>query len=187
MIFFPVRCVLFCFVFIFGGGVSVLPPIIPSFITFVSVSSVSPGTTYVTGVAPKAEGWDRRKASTIIHWVDGTWAIPTPVQATAGTVTALTTVISDTEGRGLKDWPVRYSIVGGAAAEFAPAGSQTAESKSNTDGQATVQIRQPAGQFEPGKTQVRVDVVRPPLQPPRRTGRFGATSRGPSRACLQVS
>jgi len=131
--------------------------------TFVSVSSVSPGTTYVTGVAPKAEGWDRRKASTVIHWVDGTWAIPTPIQATAGTVTALTTVISDTEGRGLKDWPVRYSIVGGAAAEFAPAGSQTAESKSNNDGQATVQIRQPAGQFEPGTTQVRVDVVRPSL------------------------
>ena len=129
--------------------------------TFVSVSSVSPGTSYVTGIAPKAEGWDRRKASTIIHWVDGNWSIPTPVQATAGTVTALTTLISDTEGRGLKDWPVRYSIVGGAAAEFAPAGSQTAESKSNVDGQATVQIRQPAGQFEPGQTQVRVDVVRP--------------------------
>ena len=129
--------------------------------TFVSVSSVSPGTSYVTGIAPKAEGWDRRKASTIIHWVDGNWSIPTPVQATAGTVTALTTLISDTGGRGLKDWPVRYSIVGGAAAEFAPAGSQTAESKSNNDGQATVQIRQPAGQFEPGQTQVRVDVVRP--------------------------
>ena len=129
--------------------------------TFVSVSSVSSGTTYVTGVAPKAEGWDRRKASTVIHWVDGTWSIPTPVQATAGTVTALTTLISDTEGRGLKDWPVRYSIVGGAPAEFAPAGSQTAESKSNSDGQATVQIRQPAGQFEPGTTQVRVDVIRP--------------------------
>ena len=114
-------------------------------------------------MAPKAEGWDRRKASTIIHWVDGNWSIPTPVQATAGTVTALTTLISDTEGRGLKDWPVRYSIVGGAPAEFAPAGSQTAESKSNTDGQATVQIRQPAGQFAPGTTQVRVDVVRPSL------------------------
>ena len=131
--------------------------------TFVSVSSASPGTSYVTGVAPKAEGWDRRKASTIIHWVDGTWSIPTPAQATAGTVTALTTLISNTEGRGLKDWPVRYSIVGGAPAEFAPAGSQTAESKSNTDGQATVQIRQPAGQFAPGTTQVRVDVVRPSL------------------------
>ena len=131
--------------------------------TFVSVSSASPGTSYVTGVAPKAEGWDRRKASTIIHWVDGNWSIPAPVQATAGTVTALTTLISNTEGQGLKDWPVRYSIVGGAPAEFAPAGSQTAESKSNTNGQATVQIRQPAGQFEPGTTQVRVDVVRPSL------------------------
>lgn len=131
--------------------------------TFISVSSASPGTSYVTGVAPKAEGWDRRKASTVIHWVDGNWAIPTPSRATAGTVAPLTTVISDSEGRGLSNWPVRYTIVGGAPAEFAPAGSKTAEAKSNSDGRAAVQIRQPAGQFEPGQTQVRVDVVRPPI------------------------
>jgi hypothetical protein len=131
--------------------------------TFISVSSASPGTSYVTGVAPKAEGWDRRKATTVIHWVDGNWSIPTPSQATAGTVTPLTTVISDSEGRGLSNWPVRYTIVGGAPAEFAPAGSSKAEAKSNSDGQATVQIRQPAGQFEPGQTQVRVDVVRPAI------------------------
>ena len=131
--------------------------------TFVSVSSASPGTSYVTGVAPKAEGWDRRKATTVIHWVDGNWSIPTPTRATAGTVTPLTTVISGSEGRGLSNWPVRYTIVGGAPAEFAPAGSSTAEVKSDTNGQATVQIRQPAGQFEPGQTQVRVDVVRPPV------------------------
>ncbi|MDB4461694.1 hypothetical protein N9043_01940, partial [bacterium] len=36
--------------------------------TFVSVSSASPGTSYVTAVAPKSEGWDKRRASTVIHW-----------------------------------------------------------------------------------------------------------------------
>ena len=130
--------------------------------TFASVSSSSPGTTYVTAVAPKAEGWDKRRASTIIHWVDGRWSVPAPTRATAGTVHPLTTVVGSTEdGSGLRDWEVRYAIVGGAPAEFAPSGSQTAVAKTNSDGQATVQIRQPAGQFTPGTSQVRVDIVRP--------------------------
>ena len=130
--------------------------------TFASISSASPGTTYVTAVAPKAEAWDKRRASTIIHWVDGKWSVPVPTRATAGTVHPLTTVVASTDdGSGLKDWEVRYSIVGGAPAEFAPSGSQTAVAKTNNDGQATVQIRQPAGQFSPGTSQVRVDIVRP--------------------------
>ena len=130
--------------------------------TFASVSSASPGTTYITAVAPRAEAWDKRRASTIIHWVDGKWSVPAPTRATAGTVHPLTTVVASIEdGSGLKDWEVRYAIVGGAPAEFAPSGSQTAVAKTNTDGQATVQIRQPAGQFSPGTSQVRVDIVRP--------------------------
>ncbi len=131
--------------------------------TFVSVSSASPGTSYVTAVAPKAEGWDKRKASTIIHWVDGQWAVPAPSRATAGTVHPLTTVVSSADGAGVKGWETRYSIVGGAPAEFAPTGSQTATATTDSQGNATVQIRQPAGQFEPGTTQVRVDIVRPPV------------------------
>jgi len=130
--------------------------------TYLSLSSESPGTTWITGVAPKAEGWDRRRASTRIHWVDGTWSIPAPISATAGTVAPLSTVVTSSDGSGgVEDWEVRYSIVGGAPAEFAPAGSQTAEATTDRSGEATVQIRQRAGQFEPGVTQVRVDVVRP--------------------------
>ena len=131
--------------------------------TFVSVSSSSPGTSYVTAVAPKAEGWDKRRGSTTIHWVDGLWSIPVPARATAGTVYPLTTVVNRTDGGGLKDWDVRYTIVGGAPAEFAPAGSQKADATTDSDGKATVQIRQPAGQFDTGTTQVRVDVIRPPV------------------------
>ncbi len=130
--------------------------------TFVSISSASPGTTYLTGVAPRAESWDRRRATTRIYWVDGTWAVPAPIRATAGTVSPLTTVISQADGNGgIDGWKVRYTIVGGAPAEFAPAGSQTAEATSSSSGEATVQIRQRAGQFDPGTTQVRVDIVRP--------------------------
>ena len=130
--------------------------------TFVSVSSASPGTTYITGVAPKAEGWDRRRATTMIQWVDALWATPTPSNATAGTVYPLTTVVNrSTDGKGVKDWKVKYTIVGGAPAEFAPAGSNTAMATTDEQGRGIAQIRQPAGQFEPGVTQVRVDIVRP--------------------------
>lgn len=130
--------------------------------TFVSVSSASPGTTYVTGVAPKVEGWDRRRATTVIQWVDALWATPTPSQATAGTVYPLTTVVNrSTDGSGVSGWKIKYTIVGGAPAEFAPAGSNTALATTDEQGRGIAQIRQPAGQFEPGVTQVRVDIVRP--------------------------
>lgn len=132
--------------------------------TFISVSSASPGRTYVTGVAPNAEGWDRRRATTMIQWVDALWSTPVPSKATAGTVFPLTTVVNrSSDGGGVRDWKVKYTIVGGAAAEFAPAGSSTATATTDDKGEATAQIRQPAGQFEPGVTQVRVDIVRPAL------------------------
>lgn len=132
--------------------------------SYVSVSSASPGTTYLTAVAPKAEGWDKRRKSTTIHWVDGVWSIPMPASATAGTVHPMTTYVkSATDEGGVPDWKVKYTIVGGAPAEFAPAGSQTTETITGQDGMATVQLRQKAGQFEPGVTQVRVDVIRPPI------------------------
>ena len=130
--------------------------------SFISLSSASPGTTYLTAVAPRAEGWDKRRASTTIHWVDGVWSIPLPSSATAGTVHPLSTLVkSATDQGGVADWKVKYTIVGGAPAEFAPTGSTSVESETNDEGLATVQIRQPAGQFEPGKTQIRVDVTRP--------------------------
>ena len=129
---------------------------------FVSLSSESPGTSYVTCVAPKAQAWDKRRKATTIHWVDASWCIPVPKTATAGTVTPLTTIVSrTTDSGGVEGWKVKYEIVGGAAAEFAPNGSQSVETVTDSNGQATVQLRQVAGQFDPGTTQIRVDVVRP--------------------------
>ena len=131
---------------------------------FVSVSSASQGTSYVTCVAPKAQAWDKRRRSTIIHWVDANWSIPLPKSATAGTVTPLTTLVTrSSDNGGVAGWRVKYTIVGGAPAEFAPNGSRSVESVTNEQGQATVQLRQVAGQFDPGTTQIRVDIVRPPI------------------------
>ena len=129
---------------------------------YTSLSSASAGTSYVTCLAPKAEAWDKRRSTTVIHWVDGTWAIPMPAFAAAGTVYPLTTAVTrSSDGEGVPDWKVRYSILGGAPAEFAPTGSQTAEIVTGDDGKATVQLRQLAGKFDPGTTQIRVEVIRP--------------------------
>ena len=131
---------------------------------FVSLSSVSEGTSYVTCVAPKAQAWDKRRKSTIVHWVDALWSIPVPKTATAGTVTPLTTLVTrQTDNGGVDGWKVKYTIVGGAPAEFAPTGSQSVEVLTNERGQATVQLRQVAGKFDPGTTQIRVDVIRPAI------------------------
>lgn len=132
--------------------------------TYVSVSSASPGTTYLTCVAPKAAGWDKRRATTIIHWVDGVWSIPLPTRATSGTTQPLTTVVSRvSDNSGIAGWKIRYTIVDGAPAEFVPTGSQMAEVETNTQGQGTVQIRQQAGKVQPGTTNIRVDVIRPSM------------------------
>jgi hypothetical protein len=132
--------------------------------TYVSVSSASPGTTYLTCVAPKAAGWDKRRATTIIHWVDGVWSIPLPTRATSGTTQALTTVVSRvSDSSGIPGWKIRYTIVDGAPAEFVPTGSQMAEVETNSQGQGIVQLRQQAGKVAPGTTSVRVDVIRPSM------------------------
>lgn len=131
---------------------------------WISLSSASEGTSYLTCVAPKAKAWDKRRASTIIHWVDANWLIPAPARATAGSVFPLSTnIIRSSDGSGVKDWTIRYEIIGGVPAEFAPEGTQSREVETGSQGQATVQIRQPAGQTVAGPTNIRVDVIRPAM------------------------
>jgi uncharacterized repeat protein (TIGR01451 family) len=129
---------------------------------YVTLSSPSEGTSYITAVAPKAEAWDKRRASTVIHWIDALWSIPAPSRATSGQPFTLNTQISRvSDGTGVGDWKVRYEIVGGTPAEFVPTGAQSAVVTSTAQGQAPIQIRQPAGETRAGATQVKVDVIRP--------------------------
>ncbi len=129
---------------------------------WVSVSSASAGNSYITAVAPKAEAWDKRLRTTEIQWVDALWSIPTPVTATAGAKYPLTTNIRQTaDGLGVDNWKVRYEIAGGAAAEFLPKGTQTAEVLTGPDGNAAIEIQQPTDQTGPGTTFIRVDIIRP--------------------------
>ena len=129
---------------------------------WLSLSSASQGTSYLTCVAPKTEAWPERKRNITIHWVDGVWSIPMPSSATAGSIHQLNTVVNRTsDGSGVAGWKVRYQIAGGVPAEFHPQGTQTAEVTTNSQGQAPIQLRQPAGAAVAGQTQVRVEIVRP--------------------------
>ncbi len=131
---------------------------------WLSLSSSSAGTSYLTCVAPKTGSWPERKSTTRIHWVDGIWSIPVPSTATAGTIHPLAVSVNrSSDGSGVAGWKVRYQIVGGVPAEFHPQGTQIAEVTTGANGTAPVQIRQPAGQTAAGQTQVRVDVIRPPI------------------------
>jgi hypothetical protein len=130
--------------------------------SWLSVSSASPGRSFITAVAPQAEAWDKRLKSMEIQWVDALWTLPTPVTATAGAKYPLLTNIRQTQdGLGVGNWKVRYAIAGGAAAQFLPSGSQTAEITTGPDGNASVEIQQVPGAMGPGTTFVRVDIIRP--------------------------
>lgn len=130
--------------------------------SWLTVSSASPGTSYITVVAPHAEAWDKRLKSMEIQWVDALWTLPMPATATAGAKYPLLTNIRQTQdGLGVGNWKVRYAIAGGAAAQFLPSGSQTAEIMTGPNGNASVEIQQPNSEIGPGTTFVRVDVIRP--------------------------
>lgn len=125
-----------------------------------TVSSPTEGTSYVTAVAPDVHGWNARKQTAQIHWVDTQWTFPTPAVNPTGTRHAFTTtVLRHSNNCPLVGWRVRYQIASGPQAGFAPDGVQTVEVITNSLGQATVEIFQtnPAA----GTNVVNIAVIRP--------------------------
>lgn len=129
--------------------------------TWITVTSPTEGTSYVTVFSPVVYGWDRRKVTATIQWLDAQWAFPPPATVTADTRHVLTTtVVRRTDRSPLPGWIVRYQTTGGVPAGFAPDGAQTVEVQTDLNGQANAEIFQtsPAG----GATQVSVQLLRPP-------------------------
>jgi len=128
--------------------------------TWITVTSPMEGSTYVTAYAREVYGWDRHKQSAVIHWIDAEWRFPPPAIVAPGGRQLLTTAVTRrSDGSPAIGWRVRYTICGGPAAGFVPAGAQTAEVETNASGQASVEIvqRQPAA----GTNRVDIQVVRP--------------------------
>ncbi len=128
--------------------------------TWITVASDTEGTSQVTAFAPSVYGWNRRKQTATIHWVDAQWRLPPPSINPAGTSHVFTTSVTrHSDGSPCVGWRVRYEIVGGPAAGFAPDGAQITEVATDTAGQASVEIfqRQPAS----GTNRVMIQVIRP--------------------------
>lgn len=129
--------------------------------SWVSVSSASEGSSHVTVFSPLVRDWNRRTASAVIHWIDAQWAFPPPAINPVGRSHTFTTTVSrQTDGLPVAGWIVRYEILGGPPAGFAPDGAPIVEVPTDGAGRATVEIQQ----IEPrsGSSRVGIQVIRPP-------------------------
>jgi uncharacterized repeat protein (TIGR01451 family) len=128
---------------------------------WVSVTSPTEGTSHVTVFAPEIPGWDRRQQTATIYWVDAQWRFPSPAITPVGSRHGLSTVVTrQSDNTPLPGWMVRYEIVGGPEAGFAPDGARSVEVATGPSGEAVAELLQ--AQPSPGTNQVSIQVIRPP-------------------------
>ena len=102
---------------------------------WVSLTSASEGTSYVTAVASKGATWPQRRQSATIYWVDAQWAFPNPVAVPAGQLHTLSTSVKRTAtGAPVVGFIVRYEIVDGTPAVLGPGGATAIEVRTDEDG-----------------------------------------------------
>jgi len=126
---------------------------------WIGVTSPVEGDTYVTLMAPDLDGWEQRKQTAIIHWVDGQWSLP-PSTVIQGIQphTLTTKVVRRLTSSPVMGWIVRYRILD-ATATFAEGGMER-DVTTDSNGEASIQIvpALAAG----GMARVQVQVIHPP-------------------------
>lgn len=128
--------------------------------TWVTVTSAAEGVSRVTAFAPSVYGWQARKQTAVIHWVDAQWKLPSPAFASAGATQVLTTVVTrHTDGAACAGWKVVYEVQGGSSAGFAPGGVPKTAVITDQCGRATVELAQTQAVSE--TTNVKISVIRP--------------------------
>lgn len=128
--------------------------------TWLSVTSPSEGTSYVSVLAPNANNWDQRRQTAVVHWVDAQWQFPAPAIVPAGRPHRLTTIVRRGGGTvPASGWTVRYEVTAGEPAGFAPNGQKSVDVPVDAQGAATVDIQQLANNA--GTSTVSVQVMRP--------------------------
>jgi len=127
---------------------------------WITLTSQVEGTSNVTVFAPDVYGWDARTRAATVHWVDAQWQIPPPAINPAGTAHVFTScVVRQSDRSPCVGWLVRYEIVDGPPAGFAPDGAQSIEVPTDAAGQASAEIFQKAAQ--PGTNRIAVEIIRP--------------------------
>ncbi|MEM6331666.1 MAG: hypothetical protein AAF790_15655, partial [Planctomycetota bacterium] len=127
---------------------------------WVSVSSATEGTSYVTAYNPDVTDWAARKASAVIYWVDAQWRLPAPATVQAGRPYTLTTSVTrQTDGTPIAGWLVRYEVADGSGAALGYGAGQSAEATTDSQGRASIEIK--PTDDRPGVSTVNITIVRP--------------------------
>jgi len=126
---------------------------------WITLSSPTEGTSHVMVFAPEVHGWEGRTRAATVHWVDAQWSFPPPAINPAGSRHVFTTtVVRHSNQSPCGGWLVRYEIVDGPPAGFAPDGTPVAEVTTDAAGQASVEIFQK--EPGPGTNKVSIQIVR---------------------------
>lgn len=127
---------------------------------WVSLTSPVEGTSSVTAYVPAGDNWEGHKQTAIVQWLDAQWQFPAPAINPAGTKHVFTTTVSrHSDHSPCVGWRVRYEIVDGPAAGFAPIGGRMIEVTTNQAGQACAEIFQEKS--TPGTNRINIQIVRP--------------------------
>lgn len=128
--------------------------------SWITVTSPREGTSQITAFAPSIYGWDQRTKTTSIQWIDAAWNFPPPSINPAGTrQTLVTTVVRQSNRLPLPGYRVRYEVLGGPSAGFAPDGNPVIEAVTDNLGQARVEIFQPTPAA--GTNNIGITITRP--------------------------
>ncbi len=127
---------------------------------WVTLTSPVEGTSHVVAYAPKVREWDDRMREATVHWIDAQWRFPEPSINLAGTRHVLTTsVMRHTDQSPCEGWRVRYEILDGPPAAFAPDGRPVVEVDTDSTGRASAEIYQT--EPGPGTNKVCIQIIRP--------------------------
>lgn len=128
--------------------------------TWITVASPVEGTSYLSAYAPDVHGWDSHRQTARIHWVDAVWSFPPAAVNPAGTRHVFTTtVLRHSDQSPIEGWLVRYEIIDGPPAGFAPDGATAIQVPTDELGQANAEIFQTTPQS--GTNTVRIEIIRP--------------------------
>ena len=128
--------------------------------SWVTLTSAREGTTDVTVYCPGVSPWQARTETCQVHWVDAQWSFPSiAVGESGGRQLLETTVSRQSDCTPRCGWIVRYEIVGGPPAGFAPDGGQVTEIPTGPDGKASVELYQTESQA--GTSKISIQVIRP--------------------------
>ena len=127
--------------------------------TWVSLTSGSEGTSYVTLSAPQLAG--RRHATAQVEWIDASWECPKPVLSSLeGPGRLVTQVGRSSNNAPLVDWIVRYRFLDGPSARLGLTdAAQVIDVPTDSEGRSIIDVYPRS--TESGTTRIGIEIIDP--------------------------